>query len=457
MGIKEFPGKAKTYIKSLTWRDILNFIIDQWFLECLGIAILIAYLVPNLGKKGGWLAAQYSVIYVCPALIFFVSGLTMDTKVLIQTAALYRIHLVSQIMSYLYTSMFFFVFSYAALMSNDKHINASILGGFILLGCTPTTIGSNVVFTRNAHGNHAATLIEVTIANLLSPVLSPALISMYMTSSNKWGEFRPSGGTGGYQALYRSVFKQLGLTVFVPLFVGQLLRYIATKQVKYVAEKFKINKFSSVFLILIMWSTFSSCFATGAFAAMTPQSTGLVMMMDFGLYWFFLFSTLVVTRGSRKVHFKNKYLDSILNFFRFNKRDTIAMCYVIPAKTPALGVPLINALYANHPGISDQMKQMLQIPIILYQIEQLCFSSSSVPLFRRWVRDEEEAAKLEAEEKARVEKSATADTEQIGQSSNSSSSTEVARSEAEVEVIDDLVGVEEVHAQGQILRDLEKQ
>ncbi|KAJ8103490.1 SBF-like CPA transporter family-domain-containing protein [Lipomyces tetrasporus] len=448
MAIKEVPAKVKTYIKRLTWRDVRNFVIDQWFLECLGIAILIAYLVPHLGKSGGWIAAQYSIIYVCPALIFFISGLTMDTKVLIRTAALYRIHLVAQIMSYLYTSMFFFVFSYAALMANDKHINVAVLSGFILLGCTPTTIGSNVVFTRSAHGNHAATLIEVTIANLLSPVLSPALIGMYMSSSDKWGEFRPSSG-GGYQVLYRSVFKQLGLTVFVPLFVGQVLRNIATKQVKWIADKFKINKFSSVFLILIMWSTFSSCFATGAFAALSPQSTGLVLMMDFGLYWFFLFSTLVVTRGSRKLHFKNKYLDSVLNFFRFDKRDTIAICYVVPAKTPALGVPLINALYANHSGISDQMKQMLQIPIILYQIEQLCFSSSSVPVFRRWVRDEEEAAKLEAEEKAR--------TEQLRESSNSSSITEVARSEADDQITDELVGPEESHPKDVRVGDVEKQ
>ncbi|KAK9233874.1 SBF-like CPA transporter family-domain-containing protein [Lipomyces kononenkoae] len=439
MGVKEFPAKFRAYVKSLTWRDVWNFIIDQWFLECLGISILIAYLVPNLGKRGGWIAAQYSVIYVCPALIFFISGLTMDTTVLIKSAALYRIHLVSQIMSYLYTSMFFFVFSYAALMANNKNISLPVLGGFILLGCTPTTIGSNVVFTRNAHGNHAATLIEVTIANLLSPVLSPALISMYMSSSDAWGELRPAGGNGGYQALYRSVFMQLGLTVFVPLFVGQALRFVATKPVKWFTEKFKVNKFSSVFLILIMWSTFSSSFATGAFKSLTPQSTGLVLMLDFGLYWFFLFSTLVVTRGSRKVHFKNKYLDGILNFFRFNKRDTIAICYVVPAKTPALGVPLINALYANHPNISDQTKQILQIPIILYQIEQLCFSSSSVPFFRRWVRDEEEAAKLEADDKARIEKPGETDIERLGESSNSSC-TEVTRSESEEQAIDDLVG-----------------
>ncbi|KAK9451489.1 SBF-like CPA transporter family-domain-containing protein [Limtongia smithiae] len=434
MGPKQIFTNVKTYLKSLTWRNILNFVIDQWFLECLGIAILIAYLVPNLGKKGGWIAAQYTVIYLCPALIFFISGLTMDTMVLIRTAKLYRIHLTAQIMSYLYASCFFFVFAFAAMKSNDPHLNLPVIAGFILLGSTPTTIGSNVVFTRNAHGNHAATLIEVTIANLLAPVLSPALISMYMSSSTKWGEYQPSSGGSSYNSLYRSVFKQLGLTVFVPLFVGQTIRFFLTRQVKWFAEKFKINKFSSVFLILIMWTTFSSCFATGAFKATTPRTTALVLMQNMGIYWFLMGSTLFITRLSHRVHSSNKYIDKAIGFFRFNKADTIALCYIIPAKTPALGVPLINALYSNHTGITDEVKEMLQIPIILYQIEQLSFSSLSIPVFRRWVRDEEEAAKAQAEEeKERLER---LNQDESAAEAGNSQSMGLARSEESAESID---------------------
>lgn len=277
-------------------------------------------------------------------------------------------------------------------------------------------------------------------ANLLSPVLSPALISMYMTSDDKWGELRPESGSGGYNSLYRSVFKQLGLTVFVPLFVGQVIRFFFEKQVNWFALKFKINKFSSVFLILIMWSTFSSCFHTGAFAESTPQTTALVLMQNMGLYWLFLFATLLVTRGSHKLRFKNKYLDACVGFFRFNKRDTIAICYVVPAKTPALGVPLINALYNSNASISDQTKQMMQIPIILYQIEQLCFSSLSVSVFRRWVADEEEEVRLEAEEKQRQkELEEKANELENGESSNAVSS-DVTRSSGQEDDITALVG-----------------
>ncbi|KAK9480816.1 SBF-like CPA transporter family-domain-containing protein [Lipomyces japonicus] len=391
--MKNWIEPTKSYIKSITLKKIYLFILDQWFLECLGISILIAYLVPNLGRKGGWIAAQYSIIYVCPAIIFFISGLTMDSAILLKAIALYRVHLVAQILSYLYASSIFFGFASAALAANDSHLNLSILGGLILLGCTPTTIGSNIVFTRNANGNHHATLIEVTIGNLLAPALSPALISMYMSASEKWGELAPGGSSGGgYNTLYRSVFKQLGFTVFIPLFVGQFLRFLFTSKVKFVAEKLKINKISSACLVLIIWSSFSSCFYTGAFKVTSPQSTALVLMLNIGCYWLFMGTTLLIARGSHKLHFKNKYLESIVGFFRFNKRDTIALCFVVPAKTPALGVPLINALYNSHKNMDEQVKQMLQIPILLYQMEQLCFSQISVGFFKRWVRDEIEAA-----------------------------------------------------------------
>ncbi|KAK9457771.1 SBF-like CPA transporter family-domain-containing protein [Dipodascopsis uninucleata] len=388
-----------SFLRRITWREVLQFIINYWFLGSLGIAILIAYLVPNLGRSGGWIAAQYSIIYVCPAMIFFISGLTIDTTTLAQAIALYRIHIVAQTLSYLFASALFFVFAYAAIESNNSHINTPVMAGVIMLGCTPTTIGSNVVFTRSAHGNAAATLIEVTIANLISPFLTPALIGMYMTSSPKWGVLRPGTSGGGYSVLYRSVFKQLGLTVFVPLFAGQVLRNLFPSMVKRVTIKLKVNKWASIFLIFIMWSAFSTSFYTGAFKSSTAQTKALVLLLGIGLYWIFVGVSLALTRGSHKIHFKNKYLDAIVGFFRFSKRDTIAICYVVPAKTPALGVPLVTALY-SHAAIGEKEKSMLLIPMILYQIEQLTFSNLTIPLFRRWVEDEEEAMKADETSKS---------------------------------------------------------
>ncbi|KAK9461898.1 SBF-like CPA transporter family-domain-containing protein [Lipomyces oligophaga] len=417
MTIKNSLVATKRFFKTLTVMDVVHFALDQWFLICLGIGILIAYLVPNLGRKGGWIAAQYSIVYVCPAIIFFISGLTMDTKTLGKNLLVPKLHVVAQGLSYLYTSAIWFALAYAALQSNNPHINDQILAGLVLLGCTPTTIGSNVVFTRSAHGNASATLIEVVIANCLSPVLSPALVSMYMTSSSKWGQYRPATSSEQYATLYRSVFKQLGLTVFVPLFVGQVLRNIFKNFVVKYAAKFKINKAASICLVLILWSSFSSCFYSGAFKLMTPQTTALVMLQNLGLYFFYLGTTLVVTRWSHKIRFQNKHLDRVVDFFRFNKRDTIAICYIVPAKTPALGVPLITALYANNNGLSTRDKEMMQIPMILYQIEQLVISSSSIPFFRRWVADEEQA---EEQRKLDAEQSALAEAAEQGQAHDQS-------------------------------------
>lgn len=84
------------------------------------------------------------------------------------------------------------------------------------MGCLPTTIASNVVMTRQAHGNASLTVVESTIGNFLAPFLTPALVSMY-TSTGAWYTKGLPSNSGGYGEIYRRIFKQLGLSVFLPM------------------------------------------------------------------------------------------------------------------------------------------------------------------------------------------------------------------------------------------------
>jgi len=73
-----------------------------------------------------------------------------------------------------------------------------------------------------------ATLIEVTIGNVLGPFLSPALTRMYLTSSSTFEGLVP--GSDGVGQLYANVFKQLGCALFAPFIVGQLVQLVCPKQ-----------------------------------------------------------------------------------------------------------------------------------------------------------------------------------------------------------------------------------
>lgn len=74
----------------------------------------------------------------------------------------------------------------------------------------------------------------------------------------------------------------------------------------------------------------------------------------------------------------------ILNLPRW---EVIAAMFCVSTKTPALGIPLITALYA---GLDASNSAKLTIPMVLYQCVQTCLSSLATIPLRRWRREESE-------------------------------------------------------------------
>ena len=190
------------------------FLTDQWFLVALALLISITsqFQVP-LDQQN---VKEVVVTYLCVALIFFITGCTLPTNVLVQNYRRWKLHLFCQIQSFLLTSAIVYaVVSLCAI--NTNFMDAGLLVGMIFAGCVPTTISSNVVMTKQASGNQALTVVESTLGNLLGPFISPLLLLMY-TSSHAWyTHFLPGPGSGGFGELYRRVFQQLGLSLFLPL------------------------------------------------------------------------------------------------------------------------------------------------------------------------------------------------------------------------------------------------
>jgi solute carrier family 10 (sodium/bile acid cotransporter), member 7 len=200
--------------RKLHWAiRILKLVLSQWFLISLGLVIVIAsqVQVPESQQE----TKSTVVSYLCISIIFFLTGLTLNTRILLDNYTRWKLHLFVQIECYLLTSSV--VFAIITLCSlNENFMDPGLLLGFLLAGCTPTTIASNVIMTEQAHGTKALTVVQSTLGNFLAPFITPPLFNMYLSGHPWYGSVLPDE-TGGYGAVYRRVFKQLGLSLFVPM------------------------------------------------------------------------------------------------------------------------------------------------------------------------------------------------------------------------------------------------
>jgi sodium/bile acid cotransporter 7 len=153
--------------------------------------------------------------------------------------------------------------------------------------------------------------------------------------------------------------------------VGQVAQNIFPCPVKRTIERFKLNKLGSVALLVIIWSTYDQAFRSHAFDSV--KTSNLIFIVFISIALFFVFLAVC-------------FFTSVL---WLPKADTISVCYCVPAKSPALGVPLANVMFI---GLSTQLESKIQMPMVIYQGLQIFAGSLLTLAFRHWIKQDEEAA-----------------------------------------------------------------
>ncbi|CAI5759623.1 unnamed protein product [Candida verbasci] len=391
--LKQYYNKFKqsTIGYWVVW--IINFLIKQWFFVFLGVFVALAYEYPQFAKQGGMIKAQYSIGYGAVAVIFLISGLSMSSKQLGINALNWRAHFTVLSMSFLITSSIIYGIATGIKSSHDGQIDDWLLVGLIVTHACPTTVSSNVVMTKQADGNDILTLCEVFIGNILGAFITPALLQLYMKGT--WDFGNPShqpDGSSTIQQLYAETMKQLGLSVFIPLFVGQVVQNVFPKQTKWTLTTFKLNKVGSFMLLLIMFQSFSTAFAQHAFESVSHVSIIFIVFFNIGIYLFFTIFTYFYSRPfwinmifkeapneNSTILYKTSYW--ILKPFYYNKKDTVAIMLCGPAKTAALGVSLVSSQYGAH----NPRLGILLVPLVLYQAEQVMTAQILVNFMKKWI------------------------------------------------------------------------
>ncbi|KAK6339986.1 hypothetical protein TWF730_001763 [Orbilia blumenaviensis] len=393
---------------STTWnvaKRILQWVLDKWLVIGIVVACIAAYFAPDVAKPHGYLHSEWSIIYGAVIIIFFVSGLSIETQKLLIHFSNWRLHFTVQGFSFLFIpAVFFCIVLLVAKFGDEAVFDRQILTGMIVTGCIPTTLSSNIIMTRLSGGDEAAALVSVTVGNLLGPFITPVLITtvFWPTADRSFDLSRPAGDIQQLRSLYADVFKQIGLTVLLPLTMGQLIQgYFGFQATSKWVKKLLLDKISTFCLTLLVWwvstalprelvvlltdkirSAFSSCFATGSLQKMPKGFLVFVIFVNIGLYIFF--TLLCVLLSNFRIPYPSFQWGRrrfCIDHLRVLDRGVfIAICFCAPAKTTGLGLPIVTAMWTRYP---EEMKAKIQIPVVLYTIEQIFLAQGLVWWFGR--------------------------------------------------------------------------
>lgn len=159
--------------------------------------------------------------------------------------------------------------------------------------------------------------------------VSPALVSYFQGPLLAASPEDESANTAGGSVDFIMVLKQLGLTVLLPLVIGQAIQILFTEPVAKFKVKCRLSDVSSFCLLLMVWSVFSDAVHAGSFSAVAGKDIAAVVILNFLFYVLFSAFSFLLARlpYSKRIFGPLKWLERL----RYSREDTVAVmvcvCY----------------------------------------------------------------------------------------------------------------------------------
>lgn len=167
------PENVQPSQKQQKWQShLLTFLNDQWFLLTMGFLIILASQIQV--PRSQQARKSRLISYLCVCIIFFATGCTLDTSILIRNYARWKAHIWVQGQCFLLCSAIMFGVV-TATATNKELMDPGLLVGLVFMSCIPTTLATNVVMTGLAKGNQELTVVQVTLGNFIGELRSVAI------------------------------------------------------------------------------------------------------------------------------------------------------------------------------------------------------------------------------------------------------------------------------------------
>jgi len=241
-------------------------------------------------------------------------------------------------------------------------VTPALYAGILFLCTLPSTVQSSIAFTSIAKGNVPAAVCSASASSLLGIFITPALVSVIVTS-------QAASGTSPWHTVWNIV-----LQLLVPFVAGQLLRPMIGGWIDRNRGVLKFVDQGSI--LLVVYAAFSEAVNEGLWHQIPLVALGGLLVVCAVLLALALAVTMFV--GKR---------------LGFSRADQITIVFCGSKKSLAAGVPMAKVIFATH------AVGAVVLPLMLFHQIQLMVCAA---LAQRW------GARDVSAEKRAAQKSTTA-------------------------------------------------
>ena len=316
------------------------------FVLLLACMVILAWIVPDLGAKGGVLHSEIST-RVAVFLIFVMQGLSLPTREVVKGFVQYRLHMAIQIFIF----GFIPALAYVALLFPRHFLRYDLYVGFLFLAGVPTTISTSIVFTTEAGGASAVALFNASLSNILGVFIVPLWISLQVSQKT------------AIPPLDLLIWKIM-LVILLPFAIGQGLRIGVRSWAD--AHKRNMSRISMGLILFIVYAAFCNSVKSDIWQSLMAREIALA-------FTFTLFLLLMVMLAGKIWWHTAGY----------EREQGIAFFFSATQKAISTGVPMAYAIFAS----GTVPVALIILPLLFYHPLQLLLGSVIVAKLRRSAAD----------------------------------------------------------------------
>ena len=297
--------------------------IDPFIVALLAAALLASFF-PATGDA---LDVLKVVSLVAIGLLFFLYGTRLSTSETLVGLRHWRLHVVILATTF----VLFPLAGLGAQLLEPEILTPALASGVLLLCLVPTTVQSNVVYSRIAGGNVAGAVVSASLSSLIGVFLTPALVAVLMSADARVDA--------------NSVLR-IVLQLFVPFVAGQLLRPVLGSWLE--RREPRLRFFERGSIVLVVFVAFSEGAEAHIWSTLSVWSVLALALVCAALLALAIGWTWGIGRA-----------------LGFARRDRVTLLFCGSNKSLASGLPIASVLF------SGGTLALLVLPLMIYHQMQI--------------------------------------------------------------------------------------